>query len=131
MVVFGDYNAPYYLLPKWMNVLQATNLGTKVVQKTTLLGNFNGNVRFKRLFWAFGVVMEGFMHCKPIIQIDGTSLYGKYTGKLLIATSIDANRHLFPLVFSLFEEETTYSWSWFFFCNEVSCYSKRWNMLNL
>ena len=59
--------------------------------------------------------MEGFKHCKPIIQIDGTSLYGKYTGKLLIATSIDANRHLFPLVFSLFEEETTYSWSWFFF----------------
>ena len=59
--------------------------------------------------------MEGFMHCKPIIQIDGTFLYGKYTGKLLIATSIDANRHLFPLVFSLVEEETTYSWSWFFF----------------
>ena len=31
MVVFGDYNASYYLLPKWMNVLQATNPGTKVV----------------------------------------------------------------------------------------------------
>ena len=76
--------------------------------------------------------MEGFMHCKPIIQIDGTFLYGKYTRKLLIATLIDANRHLFPLAFSLVEEETTYSWSWFFFfCNEVSCYSKRWNMLNL
>ena len=30
MVVFGDWDASYYLLPNWMNVLQATNLGTKV-----------------------------------------------------------------------------------------------------
>ena len=47
MTVFGDYDASYYLLPKWMNVLQATNLGTKVVWKITPLGNFKGNVRFK------------------------------------------------------------------------------------
>ena len=53
MVVFGDWDTSYYLLPKWMNVLQATNHGTKVVWKTNPLGNFNGNVRFKRLFWAF------------------------------------------------------------------------------
>ena len=53
IVVFGDWDTSYYLLPKWMNVLQATNHGTKVVWKTTPLGNFNGNVRFKRLFWAF------------------------------------------------------------------------------
>ena len=44
MTVFGDYNASYYLLPKWMNVLQATNLGTKVVWKITPFGNFNGNI---------------------------------------------------------------------------------------
>ena len=51
------------------------------------------------VFWVFGACVEGFKHCRPIIQIDGTFLYEKYIGKLLIATSIDANGHIFPLAF--------------------------------
>ena len=49
----------------------------------------------------------------PLIQIDGTQLYGKYQEKLLIATSIDSNGHLLPLAFSVVEEESTDSWGWF------------------
>ena len=48
-------------------------------------------------FWTFRLSVKGFKHYKPIIQIDGTFLYGKYMGKLLIATSIDGNGHVFPL----------------------------------
>ena len=113
IAMFGDWDASYFLLPKWMNVLQATNLGTKVVWKMTPFGNFNGNVRFKRLIWAFGAIIEGFKHYRPIIQIDRTFLYAKYTEKLLIATSIDGDEHFFPLAFALVEEETIDSWSWF------------------
>ena len=50
---------------------------------------------------------------RPIIQIDGTHLYGKYKGKLLIATLSDANGHIFPIAFAIVEEESQYSWSCF------------------
>ncbi|KAJ9672503.1 hypothetical protein PVL29_025922 [Vitis rotundifolia] len=111
--VFGDWDESYQALPKWLNILQLTNPGTKIVWKTIPLGGISGNVRFMRVFWAFGASVEGFKHCRPIIQIDGTFLYGKYMGKLLIATSIDANGHVFPLAFAIVEEESQDSWSWF------------------
>ena len=65
------------------------------------------------LFLTFGPCVKGFKLCRPIIQIDRTHLYGKYKGKLLIATSIDTNGHIFPLAFSIVEEKSQDSWSWF------------------
>ena len=67
------------------------------------------------MFWDFGAYVEGFKHCRLVIQIDGTFLYGKYIGKLFIATSIDANGHIFPLGFAIVEEESSDSWSWFLY----------------
>ena len=98
-----------------MNIVKLTNPGTKVVWKTSVLADCNGNVRFMRVFWAFGPCVEGFKHCRPVIQIDGTFLYGKYIGKLLIAISIDANGHIFPLAFAIVENESSNSWSWFLY----------------
>ena len=104
--VFGDWDESYHILPKWLNILQLTNLGTKVVWKTLTFAYAHGNVRFMRVFWAFGASIEGFKSCRPLIQIDGTFLYGKYKRKLLIATSVDPNRHIFPLAFAIVEEES-------------------------
>ena len=67
-----DWDESYQALPKWMNIIKLTNLGTKVVWKTSILACCNGNVRFMRVFWAFGTYVEGFKHCKPIIQINST-----------------------------------------------------------
>ena len=41
----------------------------------------------KRAFFSFDSCLTGFAYCKLIIQVDGTWLYGKYTGTLLIVTS--------------------------------------------
>ncbi|XP_072084663.1 uncharacterized protein [Arachis hypogaea] len=38
---------------------------------------------FHRLFWTFPPCIEAFHHCKPLVSIDGTHLYGKYGGTLL------------------------------------------------
>ena len=59
------------------------------------------------MFWDFGAYVEGFKHCRLVIQIDGTFLYGKYIRKLLIATSVDVNGHIFPLAFVVVEDEST------------------------
>ncbi|KAH1212791.1 hypothetical protein GmHk_14G040892 [Glycine max] len=56
---------------------------------------------------------EAFKYCKPIIQVDGTHLYGKYRGTLLMATSQDGNGGVLPLAFAVVEGETLTAWSWF------------------
>ncbi|KAH1250330.1 hypothetical protein GmHk_05G013501 [Glycine max] len=58
-------------------------------------------------------VVEAFKYCKPIIQVDGTHLYGKYRGTLLMATSQDGNGGVLPLAFAVVEGETLTAWSWF------------------
>ena len=61
---------------------------------------------FERVFWAFGPLIEGFQHCRPVINIDGTFLYGKYRDMLLIASMWDGDNRLFPLAFAIVEKET-------------------------
>ena len=41
--------------------------------------------------------IEGFNHCRPILSIDGTHLYGKYKGTLMIAMGYDENNQLFNI----------------------------------
>ena len=82
-----------------MNIVKLTNPEAKVVWKTSILVGYNGNIRFMHVFWVFRACVEGFKHCRSVIQIYGNFLDGKYIGKLLIATSIDANGHIFPLAF--------------------------------
>ncbi|XP_025681102.1 uncharacterized protein [Arachis hypogaea] len=43
---------------------------------------------FHRLFWTFPPCIEAFRHCKPLVSIDGTHLYGKYGGTLLVAIHV-------------------------------------------
>ena len=109
--ISGDWDEFYQALPRWMNIVKPTNLGTKVVWKISILAGCNGNVRFMRVFWAFGACVEGFKQCRLVIQIYGTFLYGKYIGKLLIATSINVDGHIFPLAFAIVEDESSDSWS--------------------
>ncbi|RVX03620.1 Serine/threonine-protein phosphatase 7 long form-like [Vitis vinifera] len=60
-----------------------------------------------------------FAHCRPILSIDGTHLYRKYKGTLLIAMGCDGNNQLFPLAFAITEGENADNWSWFLACIRV------------
>ena len=64
-------------------------------------------VVFNSAFWAFGLCIRGFRHCRPVISIDAMHLYGKYKGKLLIAMAIDGNNEVYPLTFTVVESEST------------------------
>ena len=50
------------------------------------------------------------------MSIDGTHLFWKYKGTLLIAMGCDGNNKLFPLAFAITEGENTNSWGWFLAC---------------
>ena len=65
---------------------------------------------FKRVFWSFGPCINGVAYCKPIVQVDGTWLYGKYARTLLIATAQDGVNHVFPIAYAIVERETASAW---------------------
>ena len=46
---------------------------------------------FHRVFWAFHESTEGFKNCRPILSTDGTHLYAKYKGTLMIVMRCDGN----------------------------------------
>ncbi|KAG9458178.1 hypothetical protein H6P81_002686 [Aristolochia fimbriata] len=115
--VFGGWDESYNLLPQFLKAIKDTNRGTKYKMITTDDGVREGNfVQFDRAFWPFGPAIHGFQFCRPFISIDGTHLYGKYKGCLLIATSFDGDNRLFPLAFALVEKENIDTWTWFISC---------------
>ncbi|XP_057723926.1 uncharacterized protein LOC130939878 [Arachis stenosperma] len=66
-----------------------------------------------RVFWSYYSFIRAFRHCKLIVQVDGTHLYGKYNGCLLVAVSQDGNNNIVPIVFAIVEGDTSYAWYFF------------------
>ncbi|XP_038687520.1 uncharacterized protein LOC119986901 [Tripterygium wilfordii] len=112
--LFGSFEASYVVLPKFFEALKMSNPGTVVLFEHK---NSNNTVAtFGQVFWAFRPCIEGFQYCRPLISIDGTHLYGKYKGKLLLAVAFDADNGLFPLCYALVDAENNRNWSWFINC---------------
>ena len=51
--------------------------------------------------------------CRPLLGLDGCYLKGKYKGTLLVATTLDGNNGLLPVVYAVVESENGNSWDWF------------------
>ncbi|KAF7839079.1 uncharacterized protein G2W53_007561 [Senna tora] len=86
--VFCNWESSYYKLPRWMAAIQHFLPGT---------------IPF----------IDAFAYLKPMVQVDGTFLYGKYTQTLLIASWQDVNSNVVPLAFAIVEGETLEAWAWF------------------
>ncbi|RYR14793.1 hypothetical protein Ahy_B04g071493 isoform B [Arachis hypogaea] len=116
-VIYGDWDESYNELPWWVLGVQLTMPGTVAVLKTCPVrvgGQLDeSHAYFHRLFWTFPPCIEAFRHCKPLVSIDGTHLYGKYGGTLLVAIAQDGNSNILPVAFALVEGENAESWSFF------------------
>ncbi|KAL6533785.1 hypothetical protein OROHE_013618 [Orobanche hederae] len=110
--VFGNWEESYATLPKFLGAIQKFNPGT-IVEWCVSRSTDEENVEFRRVFWAFAPSIKGFVHCRPVVSIDGTHLYGKYKGKMLIAMGVDGNNQILPLAFAIVENESYDSWNWF------------------
>ena len=102
--LFGDFYKSYVELPHFFIALEQANLGYVVISKT-FLGIMENTEIFQRVFWTFQPSIERFKHCRPVLSIDGTHLYGKYKCTLIIAMGCNGNNQLFPLAFTLIEGE--------------------------
>ncbi|XP_015970561.1 uncharacterized protein LOC107494042 [Arachis duranensis] len=66
------------------------------------------NIRvLHRVFWSYYPCIRAFKHYKPIVQVDGSHLYGKYKGCLLVTVSQDGNNNIVPIAFAIVEGETS------------------------
>ncbi|KAL5161541.1 hypothetical protein HKD37_07G018811 [Glycine soja] len=114
-IEYGDWEESYAKLSSWLTRMQNHSPGSyfQILHDDFIVGNSVSREHrvFHRVFWTFGQCKEAFKYCKPIIQVDGTHLYGKYRGTLLMATSQDGNGGVLPLAFAVVEGETLTTWS--------------------
>ncbi|XP_016173871.1 uncharacterized protein LOC107616425 [Arachis ipaensis] len=102
---------------RWILGVQATMEGTVALLKTSPVSvgdQVNESTEyFHHFFWTFPLCIEAFRHCKPLVSIDGTHLYGKYGRTLLLAIVQDGNSNILPVAFALVEGENAESWAFF------------------
>ncbi|XP_019170722.1 PREDICTED: uncharacterized protein LOC109166252 [Ipomoea nil] len=72
-----------------------------------------GYANFLYAFWAFKPAIDGFRYCIPVICVDGTHLYNRYKGHLLLAYGYTANKEIYPLADSIVDSENNASWTCF------------------
>ena len=106
--IHGDHVFAYQNLRNYcQNFLQANPSIVAHVQETI-------ECHFLCIFIEpYSASINGFMHCRPIIGLDGTHFKGKYLGILLTATTIDAQGALFPIAFGVVIAENDDNWRWF------------------
>ncbi|KAF1889901.1 hypothetical protein Lal_00025231 [Lupinus albus] len=93
--IYGDWEGSYKELPRWFNTVQCYAAGT-IVRYASSRHDESSSLILDRVFWAFKPCIEGFGFCKPILQVEGTFLTGKYNGTLLIASSQDGYELMRP-----------------------------------
>ncbi|XP_016172742.1 uncharacterized protein LOC107615149 [Arachis ipaensis] len=115
--IYGDWEESYNHIPRWIIGVELYMPGTIALLRTSLVRIGKtvdaSTVFFHRLFWTFPPCIEAFKYCKSLISIDGTHLYGKYGGTLLMAIAQDGNSNILPVAFGLVEGENTDSWKFF------------------
>ena len=82
----------------------------------TIPEGIDGTTLLRYVFCAFAPCIATFRYCRPVISIDGTHLYSKYRGVLMIAMATNANQKVLPLAFAVVDKESGPSWWWFLEC---------------
>ncbi|XP_016187674.1 uncharacterized protein LOC107629404 [Arachis ipaensis] len=115
--IFGGWEASYEALPIWFEAMCHKEPSALVHFETMPVYQGDDLVTdirvLHRVFWSYYPCIRAFRHCKPVVQIDGTHLYGKYKGCLLVAVSQDGNNNIVPIAFAIVEGETSDAWHFF------------------
>ncbi|XP_025611702.1 uncharacterized protein [Arachis hypogaea] len=115
--IYGDWDESYDQLRRYFNALKVFVPGTIVDLQIVpyYVGNtlYRESVMFHQVFWSFPSCVQAFRHCKSLVSVDGTHMYGKYAGTLLMGIAQDGNNNILPVAFALVERENTDAWYFF------------------
>ncbi|XP_015947367.1 uncharacterized protein LOC107472358 [Arachis duranensis] len=115
--IFGGWEASYEALPIWFEAM--CHKEPSVVVHFETMPTYQGDdlvtdIRvLHRVFWSYYLCIRVFRHCKAVVQVNGTHLYGKYKGCLLVTVSQDGNNNIVPIAFAIVEGETSDAWHFF------------------
>ncbi|XP_057755741.1 uncharacterized protein LOC130974919 [Arachis stenosperma] len=88
---FGDWKVSYRTLPVWLKAVTMKIPRSRVQIKT----------------------LPVYRESEEVQGVDGTHLYGKYKGALLVAVAQDGNQNIVPIAFVIVEGETADAWEFF------------------
>ena len=117
--IFGDWEESYQRLQKLLLAYLDQDSGTQYNYHTIPRPN-EGTALLRYVYWAFVPCIAVFQYCRPVISIDGTHLYGKYKGVLMIAMATNINQKFLPLTFAVVDKESGASCGWFLECLRTS-----------
>ena len=92
----------------WMRAVEDADCESRTMLRVDEDGRFN------KAAWSFGHSRRGAKFLRSVFAFDATHLSGKYKGVLYVSVGVDANSHLFPLIFMISEgNENKDGWSTF------------------
>ena len=107
----SGWDASYNEIWQWCQVLERYVPGA-ITDLKTEHAYYNGRLLhgcqvFKRLFWTFKQCQDAFPYCKPLVQIDGTFMFGRYTHQLLLVVAQDGGGRILPIAFAITPGESS------------------------
>ncbi|VFQ75370.1 unnamed protein product [Cuscuta campestris] len=109
---YGDFKS-FQFAVSLRNIAEHRHYRTSSKRRSYWLAKCSYPDQCPWLIQAAEASIDGFKFCFPVVSVDGTHLYGKYKGVLLLAVLMTANHEIFPLAYSLVDKEDGDSWSWF------------------
>ncbi|XP_012572487.1 uncharacterized protein [Cicer arietinum] len=123
-IIYDNWEESYKELLRWILAFKHYLLGTVTdIEVGPFIEDGQrvpSKAVFHRLFWSFQPCIRGFDNCKPVVSVDGTWLYGKYHGTLLMTIAQDGDGHTIPIAYTIVEGET--SDGWFFFLSRLQMF---------
>ena len=110
---YGTFEASYDNLPRLLATIAQRNNNTYYDLHTFTSVDDRTKSVLQRAFFSLGACINAFVHCRPVLCIDGTFMTGKYRGQILTAIGCDGNNQVLPMALAFVESENTESWYWF------------------
>ncbi|KAH1097540.1 hypothetical protein J1N35_014461 [Gossypium stocksii] len=89
-----------------------------VLKQHSIMNRVNYNVvksKFEKFEAKCAMQDDVFVYCKPLVKIDGTFMYGRYTHRLLLAVAQDGSGRVLPIALAIKSGESGDDWDFFLF----------------
>ncbi|XP_070043116.1 uncharacterized protein [Nicotiana tomentosiformis] len=109
----GDWRMEFNRLADYADIIKQTNPGSSCWIRTDS-ETIPGKNLFVYFYLCLDALKRGWLEgCRRIIGFDGCFLKGICKGELLVAVGRNGNNQMFPIAWTVVDQETKHSWSWF------------------
>ena len=99
----GDEQLQYNVLRDHAQMINTVDKGSRVILQIEMADE-TSQPKFKRMYVRFNAQNVGFLvGCRSFIGLDGCHIKHRFGGKILFATTKDANDNIFPVVMVVVE----------------------------